>query len=392
MAGGAGLVAVAPALAAGAFLSPRVVAVTHLFTLGWITTSILGALYQFLPVALGASIRSEGAAHVTWALHVVGLGALVTSLWTGGSAGTVLGAGLVAAALLLFAVNLAATLRRAEARNLTWWALAAADVFLVVTLLLGWAMAGHLRWEWLGGNRILALGVHLHVALLGWVGLVVVGVAHRLLPMFLLSHGAGERAGKVAVALLASGVGLLVLLHHGRPVLLVALPGTLMMAGVAAFLVQAAAFYRHRRKPVLDPGMRLAAGGLGMLALAAVLAVPAMASSPPRYGLATAYVSLLVLGFSVFVAAHYYKIVPFLVWFHRFGPRAGKGPVPRVSDLYGARLASVAAALLTVGGLGLVAAAGAGQVAATRAAGALFLTGAVLEAGQMAAVARRRPA
>ena len=32
---------------------PRVVAVTHLFTLAWITTSIMGALYQFLPVALG---------------------------------------------------------------------------------------------------------------------------------------------------------------------------------------------------------------------------------------------------------------------------------------------------------------------------------------------------
>ncbi|MGD8319629.1 MAG: hypothetical protein PVJ02_04230 [Gemmatimonadota bacterium] len=48
---------VAPDLAGGPFLSPRVVAVTHLFTLGWITTSIMGALYQPLPVALGESVR-----------------------------------------------------------------------------------------------------------------------------------------------------------------------------------------------------------------------------------------------------------------------------------------------------------------------------------------------
>lgn len=55
--GGLGLVVVAPDLAGGPFLSPRVVAVTHLFTLGWITTSIMGALYQPLPVALGESVR-----------------------------------------------------------------------------------------------------------------------------------------------------------------------------------------------------------------------------------------------------------------------------------------------------------------------------------------------
>ena len=41
-------------LAAGNFLSQRLAGVTHLFTLGWLTTTIYGALYQLLPVALGA--------------------------------------------------------------------------------------------------------------------------------------------------------------------------------------------------------------------------------------------------------------------------------------------------------------------------------------------------
>src|SRR5688572_26779770 len=56
--GALGLIRVAPDLAQGLFPLPRVIAVTHLFTLGWITTSILGALYQFLPVALRVPIRS----------------------------------------------------------------------------------------------------------------------------------------------------------------------------------------------------------------------------------------------------------------------------------------------------------------------------------------------
>ena len=58
MAGAAGLVWIAPELATGAYASPHVAGVTHLFTLGWITTTIFGALAQLLPVALGAPIRS----------------------------------------------------------------------------------------------------------------------------------------------------------------------------------------------------------------------------------------------------------------------------------------------------------------------------------------------
>ncbi|NJD11513.1 MAG: hypothetical protein FIB01_14130, partial [Gemmatimonadetes bacterium] len=53
-----GLAGIAPDLAAGLYPLPRVQAITHLFTLGWITLSVQGALYQFLPVALGRGIGS----------------------------------------------------------------------------------------------------------------------------------------------------------------------------------------------------------------------------------------------------------------------------------------------------------------------------------------------
>src|SRR5688572_16133312 len=79
--GAAGLVAVAPELAAGRFLSPHVLAVTHLFTLGVITASIFGALYQFYPMSLGAAARSVrvGVAGA-WLLHL-GVALLVSGLW-----------------------------------------------------------------------------------------------------------------------------------------------------------------------------------------------------------------------------------------------------------------------------------------------------------------------
>jgi hypothetical protein len=388
--GAAGVVVIAPELAAGAYPSPRVVGVTHLFTLGWITTSIMGALYQFLPVALGEPIRSVPAAHISFMLYVPGFAVFVLGLLTGAPTPMTVGAVALGLGVLLFATNLAATLWRSTRRDVTWWALAGADLFLVVTLTLGLALAGNLRWGYLGQARLTAIGTHLHVALGGWVLLVMVGVAHRLLPMFLLSHGAGDRFARAAVALLAAGAGILALGHHGPPVVSRWLPAVLLGAGLAAFLLQAREFYGHRHRPALDPGMRLAAAALGLLAAGLALAGPAVLSGGTPH-LATAYVLVLVLGISLFVAAHYYKIVPFLVWYHRFGPLVGKQPVPSIGELYSHRQATAAGALLVLGTLTLAASVAMGARPGTRIGAVLLAAGVVLEAGQMLALARRTP-
>ena len=388
--GAAGLIVIAPELAAGAFLSPRVAGVTHLFTLGWITTSIMGALYQFLPVALGKPIRSQRLAHVTFALYVPGLATFVAGLLF--TVPTLIVAGAVAfgCGVLIFVGNLGATLRASKRRDVTWWALAWADAFLLVTLVLGLALAGNLRWAYLGDARLTALGVHLHVALAGWVLLVMIGVAHRLLPMFLLSHGAGDRFARAAVALVAAGAGALAVLHHAPALLSHWLPAGLIASGCVAFLLQARAFYAHRHRPALDPGMRLAAAALGMLAIGVVLAWPVvLGAASPR--LMTAYVLAVVLGITLFVAAHYYKIVPFLVWYHRFGPLAGKRPVPRVSELYSARVATLAGAALVAGAAGITATVALGAADAARIAAAVFTIGVALEAVQMLELGRIRP-
>lgn len=387
VAGAAGLVMVSPHLSTGAYLLPTVVATTHLFTLGWITTSILGALYQFLPVALGASIRWPRAAQAGLWLYAPGLAAFVAGLMMYRTPLIVAGASMFAAALLLFAMNLALTLRHAPERGVTWWALAAACSYLVLTVFIGWALAANLRWGFMGGARIVALATHLHVALVGWVLMVMVGVGHRLLPMFLLSHGADERPAKAAVALLTVGVAVLFGLHHA-PAFLRWIPAGLILAGAAAFLLQARLFWTHRRRREIDPGMRLTATALVLVGSAAAAGVVLLATHFASARLATAYVLLLVLGISLFVAGHYYKIVAFLVWMARFGPLAGRQPVPKVAELYSARWAMVAGVTLTAGAAGLALSVLTGSATAARGATILFGVGALVETAQMVALRR----
>jgi hypothetical protein len=392
VAGALGLLWIAPLLASGAFMLPRIAAVTHLFTLGWITTSILGALYQFLPVALGVPIRSRAVAWSTLALYAPGVAALVGGLLTGAAAVTVAGAAALSAGLVLFAGNLSVTLRRSAERGLTWWCLAGATLFLLATVALGAALAANLRWPFLGSERLLALGVHVHVAVAGWVLLVVVGVAHRLLPMFLLSHGASTWPGRVAGICLSSGAGLLLVGHHWMSEGVHALVSALLAVGTLALVGQAAAFFRSRVRPRLDAGMRLAGTGMALLALCVPLGLWVGFRGVAATHATTAYgVALIAGALSLFVAGHYYKIVPFLVWFHRYGPEVGKGrPVPRVADLVAPKPAAAAAVLLPLGALGVAASAAVGAAVPAVVSAALYAGGSLLLARQMITLALRR--
>ena len=389
--GALALFAAAPYLAVGSYLSPQVTAATHFFTLGWITTSIMGALYQLFPVVLTKQVRWPRLAGVTLWVYAPGLAVFVAGLFAGAPAITVVGAAALAVGILLFLTNLAGTLASVEKRDVTWWALTAAGSFLFLIMVVGAALAYNLRWPFMEEVRLAALGTHIHVALVGWVLLVMVGVGQRLLPMFLLSHGADERPGRMAVALLSSGALLLVALHHTPGTWARWLPAALILLGVAAFLAQARAFFRTSKRPSLDPGMRMAGAALGILALGAAmgLGLRVQGFTDPR--LATAYVALLVLGISSFVAAHYYKILPFLVWYHRFGPLAGKQPVPRVADLFSARWAGAVGVLLIGGALLLSGSIAWGSVTGVRAGAVCLAVGASIEALQMWAVSRRRP-
>jgi len=390
VAGALGLVLVAPDLAAGAFFHPRVVAVVHLFTLGWIVLSIFGALCQFLPVAIGRAIRWEGLAHGSFVLQAAGVTIFVTGLATGHGRLLTAGAACVSAAFFVFAANLAATLGGASERSLTWWALAAASVFLVITPVYGFLLALNLHADLLGSDRFLLVARHAHVAGAGVVLLVMVGVAHRLLPMFLLSHGADERPGRAAAVLLSGGAALLAVPFGGMATVAAAV--LLVAGGVCAFLVQAFAFYRHGRRTKADPGLRLAAAGLIGLAAALAVAPFALRAGLSDVRLLTTYHLLLVGALSLFVAGHYFKIVPFLIWYHRFGPLVGLRDVPKVHELYSQRLATATGLVLVAGWLVMVAGVALGHAHCVRVGACLFAAGTLLEAGQVAAIARRRPA
>ena len=142
-----------------------------------------------------------------------------------------------------------------------------------------------------------------------------------------------------------------------------------------------------RKRPGLDWGPPLRPHATVFLAPAVVLGV-ALATdhlAGPRVALAYAvvmlggWISLTIVGMML-------KIVPFLVWYRAFSPRAGREPVPTLAQLSWPRAEGLAYVLLTGGVVLLAATVLVGEAAAIRAAGVLLALGSLAFAAALARV------
>lgn len=391
-AGSVGLVWIAPELAAGLYLSPHVAGVTHCFTLGWLTMTIFGALYQLLPVALGVSIRSERLGHVSFWSFAPGVALFASGVATESLALRHVGIVLVAIGIVCLVINVALSLRRIPVRDVIWAAVAISLTFLSLTLVLGVVLVHNLHTGFLGDWRVRVLATHLHVALIGWVLMMIVGISHRLLPMFLLAHGTDTRWTHRALTLLAAGVvSLAIGIPADREFLHVMLSWSgliLIEGGVVCFLIQATWFYVARKRPRLDAGLRHAAVALAFLTVSAALAPVVMASGVGHQRLDTAYVVLGLLGgLVIYAVGQFYKVVPFLAWMSRFRNDMGKKRVPTVADLYSPLVAHIDLALFAVAITGLAVGVATGVAAVVRVAAMLYVVGVALFISQMTRVA-----
>ncbi|HSQ30734.1 MAG TPA: hypothetical protein VLN49_12840 [Gemmatimonadaceae bacterium] len=388
LAGAVGLVWIAPQLAAGMFLEPHVAGVTHLFTLGWLTTTIFGALCQLLPVALGAPVRWPRVAHASFwtfatgaGLFACGVAANAMMLHHGGIA-------LITTGITLAAVNIVSSLRRARSRDATWAAIVLALSFLVSTLGLGLVLLHNLHTGFIAAARVQVLATHLHVAIVGWALVMIVGVSHRLLPMFLLAHGVDTRWTKRSLLLLSTGVPVLAV-GLNVPASHLTWPGALLLAGgLWCFARQAYGFYRARIRKRIDVGMRFAGTAISFLLLASVLGLALLVRGPTSTRVATAYVLLGLLGGIVmYVVGFFYKIVPLLAWTVKYRGRMGKSGVPTVADMFSARVAILQLGAMATGVALLTVSILAASTLGARVGALLFLSGVLLFISQLVRIA-----
>jgi len=333
----AALIALAPDALASRW-TPQALALTHALTLGFLAMVMLGALMQMLPVVAGSPLPApRRVARLSHVLLTLGTAALMAGFLTAAPAAFGLASVLLAGGFAVFLAAAARSLARAVA-GVTVSGMRLALASLAVTLLLGLSLAMlHAGW-WVPPAIDAAIAAHVAFGLLGWVLLLVIGVAYQVVPMFQITPPYPPRLSRwLAGALFA------LLLLRAAASLQPGSAGVIADAGLAAgillFAVATLRLQARRRRKL--PDVTLDYWRLGMASLIACVAVWLVARISPAWADSDAYPLLLgvlfIGGFAVsVVSGMLYKIVPFLAWFHLQAQlQARAGSIPTMRDMIG---------------------------------------------------------
>jgi hypothetical protein len=342
----------------GHHFNPKILAITHIATLGWISMIIFGALFQLVPVVLEVKLFSEVLAEVQFWIYLIGVIGLVYSFWffeTGFYMN--ISAILLNLAMFIFAFNIIMTFTRVKKWNITGLYLASAIFHLIVTAIAGLLLAINLGSPYIKIDHLQYLNLHAHVAFIGWVSMVVMGVAYKLIPMFTLSHGYSMKYANWAFWLINIGLlGINTIFHYEDTTFLYYIFTPMIALGILLFLIQVFIIFKKRVRKKLDTGLKYSSYAFLMFGLTTVLGIfIAFIDYQNILNLTLIYGYMIIFGYlSMLIVGQMYKIVPFLVWYHKYSSKVGIEKVPMLKEMFNEKYAGYGLYLMIAAILGSI--------------------------------------
>lgn len=320
--------------------APLTLALTHLLVLGFLAASMVGSLVQILPVVAGVDLpRTQLTSGIVHVLLTLGTAALAAAFVLAQPLLFKLALLFLGSAFLWLLVASVAGLWRVTDVSATLWAIRLALLALLATVVLGATLASAFAWP-LGLPLMDLTNVHARWGLLGWVGLLVIGVAYQVVPMFQVTplyppYLTRWLAPVLFVLLLVWSV-LDVFTQQtqtsgwNNAMSIVVALGFMLFGLTTLYLL----WFRKRPKPDVTVMFWRTA----MTSLIACAALWIAGRFLPQLSVAPAYALLLgvlfIVGFAYSaINGMLYKIVPFLVWYHLQSAISQRGLVPNVKQV-----------------------------------------------------------
>lgn len=315
----AGVIAAAAVLllwpnALGSRWSGAALAAVHLFAIGGLAPAMVGALFQFVPVASGLALAPWGRGEfAVMALLSIGAACLGGGFLAAHRGMTGVGAALAVIALALVGARLAVAVWRERAAAMIVLGLRASIFGLAGAL----ALAAFLVFELVVRRQQPPVGWidwHAMWAIAGWAGTLIASVATVIVPMFNVTDGyppAWQSIVRSVPWWLLVGVGTLAL-DMALPADFARLVLALMAGAFGLLTLRLLQRSRRRQSDVFR-------WGWGLIGFAAALsgALGALAAFSDDSRWTIAFGVCVLAGFAgITVTTMIYRIVPFLIWLH----------------------------------------------------------------------------
>ncbi len=364
------------------------IALTHVLTLGLLASVMFGALYQMTPVVAGEPVPFVRTAYGVAPLLWIGVAGLAVGIGRHVPLAAAFGMVGAAGAAALFVAPVWTALVRAPVRDTTVAGMRlAVACFAGVVVTGSWMARGYSSMHFVE-QRVPWIELHALLALAGWVGALIIAVSWQVIPMFYLAPETPARTQRLCLIGLLLGLLGAVVVHilgafgvgesawaRGVSIPIAALPALLTVGAVHPWIVAKALSARRRKR--VDASLLFWRAATVMAPLALVAGLAAVAGVPRA---ALAFGWLVVWGWAAMIVhGMLNRIVPFLVWFHRFSPLIGLQEVPSMRSMLPDRWIRAAFfSHLSATAVGLVAILAASDLAARATGVCVVATGVVL--------------
>jgi len=290
------------------------VILTHTMTLGVMLSFMFAALFQMLPVIAGVKLTAPTQkATMVQLPFVLGVLSLLAAFYTGKSALFIAASLLLGGSILGIIFVMLKELLRLPNHSASSKGMSTALIALAVVTLLALYLTSSLSGLVQGVDYMALKHAHYSFGLFGWVALLIISISFQVIEMFYVTPSYPTVASKYMplslLALLAAGLLLSFVTAFAWPV--VTTITALLLIGYALLTLRR---LTQRKRPIADATVWFWRVGLVLLVLSMLLTLVTLLTDIPVLQRLN---YLFFTGFALsIVFAMFYKIVPFLTWFH----------------------------------------------------------------------------
>jgi|Deesub1362A_J573_1020465.scaffolds.fasta_scaffold00089_77 cbb3-type cytochrome oxidase subunit 1 len=301
----------------------------HLMLLGFVSLTIMGAMYQIVPTFLGVNLRFSRLPDLQFWLSNIGImGMFFAFLYNYGLLklfGTIF-----ALASIIFAYMIFDTVFRVKGWHKMspagWFFVAAIIYFIVGVILVVLSRLGIVPFN------VLA---HAHLLVIGWVVITTMGGLHELLPMLALKKLHSLTLAKWQFWLSNVGlVGMFLAFTFDRSYLI--LSGSIFVVSFYLFFYNMVrSYFQPGDHDEVDISAVFFVYGLFYSVIGVTLGLLNLV-----YPLRFLHVHFILVGWiTLTIIGAMYHIVPMMVWIEKYSTKLGVQDVPMIKDMYNAKLA-----------------------------------------------------
>ena len=310
----------------------------HLYMLGFVMMAIFAAMAQLSPIVIETQHYSVKIFNYLWYFLVAGLALMLLGFYIDISY-LLYGGSLVLVSMLLYAVEFILTLKNAKRKTSITKAMWMSNFFLLLGIITGLVMAASFN-GYININPKDILNIHTFGLLVGFIILLIMGISIILIPMFGSSKRISDNEFTNSFYTISLGVIVMMLSPFFYTTFLEYLSYTIVTTAILLYFYQLYKMTSSRKRVNHDIWAKHMYMAFSSFMVAFSLLISFIFTNDAH--MLKLGMFIMFIGFFGFVIiGNFYKIIPFLVWFHVYSPLIEEQAVPMLHELVPKRLASL---------------------------------------------------